>query len=238
MSVLMEFKNVSRYFPGKQALVDINCSIHQGEFIFLSGPSGAGKSTFLKMVALQDRPSEGEVTINGYSLAQLSTEGENAYRRKIGFVHQMPRFIHDFTLEENVALPLRLRGYRHSETQKKVRAILFKVGLLSRAQGYYHELSGGERQRAEIARALVTDPLIILADEPTGNLDRNMSVEVMDLLIDCHHQGTTVLFATHDRFLLESYPYRCFDLNNGHITIHERSVQWNKPKTVSEELYV
>ena len=238
MSILMEFRNVSRYFPGKQALIDINCSIRQGEFIFLSGPSGAGKSTFLKMIALQDRPNEGEVTINHYSLTQLSQTGENAYRRKIGFVHQMPRFIHDYTLEENVALPLRLRGYHQSETQKKVRAILFKVGLLSRAQGFYHELSGGERQRAEIARALVTDPLILLADEPTGNLDRNMSVEVMDLLIKLHHQGTTVIFATHDRFLLESYPYRCFDLDNGHLTIHERATKWNQPITASEDLYV
>lgn len=238
MTVLMEFHEVSRYFPGKQALVDINCAIEQGEFVFLSGPSGAGKSTFLKLIALQDRPTTGAISINGYSLEQLSVKGENAYRRKIGFVHQMPRFIHDYTLEENVALPLRLRGYRQSEVQKKVRTTLYKVGLLDRAKDYYHELSGGERQRAEISRALVTDPLIILADEPTGNLDRGMSIEIMDLLIECHRLGTTIVFATHDRYLLESYPYRCFALNHGHLTIHERTVQWNKSEKLSEELYV
>ena len=217
MTTLIEFNGVSRYFLEKQALVDINCKIKQGEFIFLTGHSGAGKSTFLKLIALQDKACEGAVNINDINLATLSASGANAYRRKIGFIHQSPRFIEDFTIAENVALPLRLRGYSYPEAQRKVRAALFKVGLLNRSQDYFHMLSGGERQRAEIARALVHAPMIILADEPTGNLDRNLSLEIMELMLEFNKIGTTVIIATHDEFLLQSYNFRIFELDKGQL---------------------
>ncbi|NBV29178.1 ATP-binding cassette domain-containing protein [bacterium] len=217
MTTLIEFERVSRYFLEKQALVNIDCKINEGEFIFLTGHSGAGKSTFLKLIALQDKACEGAVKINNINLSDLSTSGANAYRRKIGFIHQSPRFIDDFTIAENVALPLRLRGFSYPEAQRKVRAALFKVGLLNRSQDYFHMLSGGERQRAEIARALVHSPMIILADEPTGNLDRKLSLEIMELLLEFNKIGTTVIIATHDEFLLQTYNYRIFDLIQGKL---------------------
>lgn len=215
MSTLIEFKNASRFFHDKQALVGVNCRVEQGEMVFLTGHSGAGKSTFLKLLALHDHPCEGKVLVNDYSLADLSEEGANMYRRKIGFVQQSPRFIEDFNISENIALPLRLRGYSYPDAQRRVRSVLFKVGLLQRAQDYFHVLSGGERQRAEIARSLVHNPMILLADEPTGNLDRAMSIEIMNLLVDLNKLGTTVIVATHDDFLLRSYAYRVFKLNKG-----------------------
>jgi cell division transport system ATP-binding protein len=217
MTTLIEFKNVSRYFLEKQALIDINCTIDQGEFIFLTGHSGAGKSTFLKLIALQDRACEGIVSINDFNIAELSNAGANAYRRKIGFVHQSPRFIDDFTIAENVALPLRLRGCSYPEAHRRVRSVLFKVGLLNRSQDYFHMLSGGERQRAEIARALVHAPMIILADEPTGNLDRKLSLEIMELMLEFNKIGTTVIIATHDEFLLQHYHFRIFELEQGKL---------------------
>lgn len=218
MSTLIKFQGVSRFFLEKQALIDINCSIEQGEFVFLTGHSGAGKSTFLKLIALQDKACEGAVLINDYDLGGLSEEGTNAYRRKIGFIHQSPRFIDDFSIAENVALPLRLRGYSYPEAQRRVRAALYKVGLLNRSQDYFSMLSGGERQRAEIARALVHAPMVILADEPTGNLDRKLSLEIMELLLEFNKIGTTVVIATHDEFILEQYSYRIFELTKGRLT--------------------
>lgn len=228
MTPLIKFNNVSRYFLEKQALIDIDCAIGQGEFIFLTGHSGAGKSTFLKLIALQDKACEGVVSINDFNIAELSVAGANAYRRKIGFVHQSPRFIDDFTIAENVALPLRLRGFSYPDAQRKVRAALFKVGLLNRSQDYFHMLSGGERQRAEIARALVHAPMIILADEPTGNLDRSLSLEIMELMLEFNRIGTTVIIATHDEFLLQEYNFRIFELAQGKLgyrTLPQRNQQ-------------
>ncbi|MBM4222319.1 MAG: ATP-binding cassette domain-containing protein [Gammaproteobacteria bacterium] len=236
MSVLMRFQNVSRYYPGKQALFDVTCSIDVGELVFLSGPSGSGKSTFLKMVALQDNPSDGSIIMNGHKLSDLSKEGQNIYRRKIGFVHQLPRFIDDYTVAENVGLPLRLRGFSSAEVQLRVQAVLCKVGLIDRAESFFPELSGGERQRAEIARALIIDPLILLADEPTGNLDRNCALEIMALLFELNRQGTTVIIATHDRYLLENNPYRSFELNEGRLTIRDKANRWRKPRVKKEAI--
>jgi cell division transport system ATP-binding protein len=229
MSTLIKFQGVSRFFLEKQALIDINCSIDQGEFVFLTGHSGAGKSTFLKLIALQDKACEGAVSINDYDLGALSEEGANSYRRKIGFIHQSPRFIDDFTIAENVALPLRLRGYSYPEAQRRVRGALYKVGLLNRSQDYFSMLSGGERQRAEIARALVHAPMVILADEPTGNLDRKLSLEIMELLLEFNKIGTTVVIATHDEFILEQYSYRIFELTKGRLT-QRRGITHSKQK--------
>ena len=170
MGALINFENVSRYFSEKQALVDISCTIQKNELVFLTGPSGAGKSTLLKLIALQDNPCEGVITLNGFDLSALSNQGKQMYRRKIGLVNQTPRFVRDFTIAENVALPLRLRGLSYPQAQRRVRAALYKVGLLERADEYFYQLSGGEKQRVSIARALINDPQIILADEPTGSL--------------------------------------------------------------------
>ena len=221
MNTFITFERVSRYYLEKEALVDIYAQIAAGEWVYLTGHSGAGKSTLLKLIALQDQPCEGQITINGVDLAALSIDGANAYRQKIGFVHQSPRFIDDFSLAENVALPSRLRGISYPEAQRRVRAILYKVGLLNRAQDYFYNLSGGERQRAEIARALIHQPMILLADEPTGHLNWELSQEIMQIFQDCHQAGTTVIMATHDQQLLSDYPGRCFNLHEGQLTITE-----------------
>lgn len=219
MDTFITFEKVSRYYHEKEALVDISAKISAGEWIYLTGHSGAGKSTFLKLIALQDQPCEGQISINGINLAALSLQGANSYRQKIGFVHQSPRFIDDFTLAENVALPLRLRGISYPEAQRRVRAILYKVGLLSRAQDYFYNLSGGERQRAEIARSLIHQPIILLADEPTGHLNKELAREIMQIFHDCHQSGTTVIMATHDQQLITDYPARLFNLHEGRLSI-------------------
>jgi cell division transport system ATP-binding protein len=219
MDTFITFDKVSRYYQEKEALVDISAQIEAAEWVYLIGHSGAGKSTLLKLIALQDQPCEGAIKINGINLAALSVQGANAYRQKIGFVHQAPRFIDDFSLAENVALPLRLRGISYPEAQRRVRAILYKVGLLNRAQDYFYNLSGGERQRAEIARALIHQPMILLADEPTGHLNRELSIEIMQIFQDCHQAGTTIIMATHDQGLMQQYPGRCFKLHDGRLTI-------------------
>lgn len=234
MNTFITFDNVSRFYHEKQALVGISADIEAGEWVFLTGHSGAGKSSFLKLIALQDQPCEGQISINGVNLAALSIEGANAYRQKIGFVHQSPRFIDDFSLAENVALPLRLRGISYPEAQRRVRAILYKVGLLNRAADYFYNLSGGERQRAEIARALIHQPMILLADEPTGHLNWELSQEIMQIFQDCHQSGTTVVMATHDPQLIAQYPGRSFNLSEGRLTIVDKVSASKQAYTESE----
>lgn len=218
MSELIRFENVSRFYSEKQALVNVNCSINKDEMLFLTGPSGAGKSTLLKLIALKDQPCEGQIIIGGFDLTSLSSSGRNSYRRKIGVVNQTPRFIKDFTIAENVALPLRLRGFSYPQAQRRVRAALYKVDLLSRADEYFYQLSGGEKQRAEIARAIVHKPAILLADEPTGNLDYALSQDIMNLFYEFNQLGTTVILATHDRFLLSTTKHKILELNKGLIS--------------------
>ena len=217
---LIQFKDVSFFYEQNKALININCRIHAGEAVFLTGHSGAGKSSFLKLLALQAQPCEGEVLINGVDLDTLSDDGKALYRRKIGMVHQYPRFIDDFTIAENVALPLRLRGYSYPEAQKRVRAALYKVGLLDRSLDYFSMLSGGERQRAEIARAIVHRPMILLADEPTGNLDSGLSHEIMDLLMSFQEMGSTLIIVSHDQPLMQRYPIRTLELKKGMLLQH------------------
>lgn len=215
MAELIRFDNVSRFYAEKQALVHVNCSINKGELLYLTGHSGAGKSTFLNLLSLQDQPCEGLIFLNNHNIAQLSDHGKESYRRKIGFVHQTPRFIKDFTIAENVALPLRLRGYSYYQAQKRVKMALYKVGLLARAEEFFYQLSGGEKQRAEIARAIVHGPVLLLADEPTGNLDYDLGHEILDIFYELNEKGTTVIIATHDRGLLSQTKERIFTLKNG-----------------------
>ena len=167
---------------------------------------------------MQEQPCEGQIILGGYDLVNLSQAGRHSYRRKIGFVNQSPRFIKDFTIAENVALPLRLRGYSYPQAQRRVRAALYKVGLLARADEFFYQLSGGEKQRAEIARAIVHKPLIILADEPTGNLDYALGQDIMNLFYEFNNLGTTIIVATHDRFLLSTTQHKIFELNHGLMT--------------------
>lgn len=218
MENLIDFDNVSRFYSGKQALVNVSCSIQKNEIVYLTGPSGAGKSTFLKLIALQEQPCEGIISLNGYDIAGLSQSGRHAYRQKIGFIHQSPRFVRDFTIAENVTLPLRLRGLTYSQAERRVRASLYKVGLLSRANSFFDQLSGGEKQRAEIARAIVHKPILLLADEPTGNLDYHFSQDIMRIFYDFNQLGTTIVISTHDRQVLSRTQKRIFGIESGKLT--------------------
>jgi cell division transport system ATP-binding protein len=203
---MIEAHRVSKlYGRGVYALRDLSLRVDKGEFVFLTGPSGAGKSTLLRLLLRQDVPSEGDLVVGGRSLAALTPGQVQSYRRSLGFVFQ------DFKL-----LP-RVLGVPISQQQRRVFQVLKWVGLQHRMTAYPQELSGGEQQRIAIARALVNDPVIILADEPTGNLDPDLSLEIMNLLREVNARGTTVLVATHDRELIRRVGRRALTLDHGQI---------------------
>mgnify|MGYP001995472181 CR=1 FL=1 len=206
-----------RYPNGVEALNDVNLRLHEGEFVFLSGPSGAGKTTLVKILLGYERPTSGQVLVNGRNLAVLS-EGSIPYlRRNIGVVWQDFKLLNSRTVFDNVAISLEILGLRPKEIQRRVTQILEVVGLESYATARPQMLSGGEQQRVAIARALVNEPAILLADEPTGNLDPDLSVEIMNLLLDLQQRGTTVMVATHDKYLIERYSRRTILLNRGYL---------------------
>ena len=206
-----------RYVNGVEALNDVNLRLHEGEFVFLSGPSGAGKTTLVKILLGYERPTSGQVLVNGRNLAVLS-EGSIPYlRRNIGVVWQDFKLLNRRTVFDNVAISLEILGLRPKEIQRRVTQILEVVGLESYATARPQMLSGGEQQRVAIARALVNEPAILLADEPTGNLDPDLSVEIMNLLLDLQQRGTTVMVATHDKYLIERYSRRTILLNRGFL---------------------
>lgn len=206
-----------RYSNGVEALNDINLRIHEGEFVFLSGPSGAGKSTLVKLLLGYERATGGQVLVNGRNLQVLQESSIPYLRRNIGVVWQDFKLLKNRTVFDNVAIPLEILGLRPREIGRRVSQILEIVGLEHYANTLPQMLSGGEQQRVAIARSLVNEPAILLADEPTGNLDPDLSVEIMNLLLDLQHKGTTVLVATHDRFLLERYSRRTILLNRGFL---------------------
>jgi cell division transport system ATP-binding protein len=205
------------YGRGMYALRDLNLTIGKGEFAFLTGPSGAGKSTLLRLLLLQERPSEGEVIVAGRNLSSLKRDEVQAYRRTVGFVFQDFKLIPTKTVFENVSFVLRVLGQPIEQQRRATYQALKWVGLQHRLNALPEELSGGEQQRVAIARALVNDPHLVLADEPTGNLDPDLSLEIMNLFRDMNARGTTVLVATHDRELIKWVGRRVIQLEHGKV---------------------
>ena len=205
------------YSRGVYALRDLSLTIDKGEFLFLTGPSGAGKSTFLRLLLRQDLPSEGRLSVSGRNLSELTSPQVQSYRRTVGFVFQDFRLIPRFTVFQNVAFVMRVLGVPQTVQQRKTFQVLKWVGLQHRMNAFPEELSGGEQQRVAVARALVNDPQLVLADEPTGNLDPDLSLEIMNLFRETNARGTTVVVATHDRELIRRVGRRAITLDHGQI---------------------
>ncbi len=215
---MIETRHLSKsYSPGSHALQDLTLSVQKGEFVFLTGPSGAGKSTLLRLLLIQERPSEGEILVNGHDLGSLSRRDIQEYRRGVGFVFQDFKLIPTRTVLENVSFVPEVLGMPEAQQRRRAQQVLKWVGLQHRALAYPKDLSGGEQQRIAIARALVNDPYLILADEPTGNLDPDLSLEIMNLLREVNAGGTTVLVATHDRELIRLVGRRAITLDQGRV---------------------
>jgi len=215
---LIESYHLSKlYSRGVYAIRDLTITVKKGEFIFLTGPSGAGKSTFLRLLLRQELPSEGDLRVLGRDLTVLAPAQVQSYRRSIGFVFQDFRLIPRFTVFENIAFVMRVLGLPLATQQRKTFQVLKWVGLQHRMNAHPPELSGGEQQRVAIARALVNDPQLVLADEPTGNLDPDLSLEIMNLFREINARGTTVVVATHDRELIHRVGRRSITLEHGRI---------------------
>lgn len=215
---MIQFTDVYKRYPSRhEALSGLSFQLKEAEMAFLTGHSGAGKSTLLKLIALIERSTHGQVMVNGQNLSRLSKRKIPYYRRQIGLVFQDHNLLHDRTVFDNVALPLVIEGEDHREIGRRVRASLDKVGLLSKERNLPIALSGGEQQRVGIARAVVSRPPILLADEPTGNLDPDLSRDIMQLFEQFNQVGVTVFIATHDLELVKSMPYRQIAIENGRL---------------------
>ncbi len=217
---MISFAHVYKTYPGPvHALRDVNLSIQKGEFLFLTGPSGAGKTTLFRMISAFDKPSSGLISVAGHDLCEITAGEVTYYRRRIGVVFQDFRLLKGRTVFENVALPLEVRSERPQNLSRKVDEMLENVGLSYKRKNYIEQLSGGEQQRVAIARALIHQPGVLIADEPTGNLDPQMSEEIMDLLDRVNAQGTTVFVATHDHELVKRRAKRVVTIQAGQLTV-------------------
>ena len=215
---MIQFIHVTKeYRNGTVGLKDINVKIEDGEFAFLIGASGAGKSTFTKLMIREIAPTSGSILIDGKGIHRLKKREIPIFRRNMGFVFQNYRLLSDRTAFENVAFAMEALGYGRDEVKKRAMYTLGQMGLANRAQHFPAELSGGEQQRVAIARAIVNNPKILVADEPTGNLDFETSREIMDILYEINESGTTVLMATHDRGIVEKSHHRILTLANGRL---------------------
>ncbi|PHS72409.1 MAG: cell division ATP-binding protein FtsE [Cycloclasticus sp.] len=215
---MLQLLNVSkRYHGGADALKNVSFELQNGEMAFLTGHSGAGKSTLLKLIAVLERSTQGQVMLDNQNIGRISQRLVPYARRKIGMIFQDHRLLHDHTVFDNVALPLIIAGFDRHEIKRRVRASLDKVGLLGKEQRYPITLSGGEQQRIGIARAVVNRPPMILADEPTGNLDPELSAEIMGLFEQFNQVGVTVLIASHDISLIQRMGYRTLELSQGEL---------------------
>ncbi len=215
---MIETSHLSKlYKRGVYALRDLSLTIDKGEFIFLTGPSGAGKSTFLRLLLREELPSEGDLKVLGRDLRALRPAQVQAFRRSVGFVFQDFRLIPRLSVFQNVAFVMRVLGLPLATQQRKTFQVLKWVGLQHRMNSFPEELSGGEQQRVAIARALVNDPQLVLADEPTGNLDPDLSLEIMNLFREVNARGTTVVVATHDRELIRRVGRRSITLEAGRL---------------------
>ncbi len=215
---MIQFTNVSKRYPGgHDALSNVSFHMEKGAMAFLTGHSGAGKSTLLKLIALIDRTTRGQLFLDGENVTRISNRRIPYIRRKIGFIFQDHHLLFDRTVFDNVALPLVIAGYPHQEIGKRVRAALDKLGLLNKERVYPITLSGGEAQRVGIARAVVNRPMLLLADEPTGNLDPELSREIMTLFGLFNDVGVSVLVASHDISLIEQLDYPVLQLAHGKL---------------------
>ena len=215
---MIEFKGVYKtYDNGTKALNDVNIKINDGEFVFILGPSGAGKSTFIKLITREEKPNAGEIICNGYSLSKLKRKDVPYFRRTMGIVFQDFRIIPKMTVYDNVAFAMRVIGASNKEIRKRVPNILNIVGLSDKAKNYPNELSGGEKQRVGLARALVNNPEMIIADEPTGNVDPEMSYEIVELFNEINRIGTTVIMVTHEHQLVRRFNHRVIMIEDGAV---------------------
>lgn len=213
---MIQFKQVSKRYPGGfEALKQNNFSLGKGEMAFITGHSGAGKSTMLKLIAGLEPPSSGQIIVNNHTVNHLKGNAMAQHRASLGITFQSPNLLNNQTIFNNVALPLRIRGLAKQAIKKRVHAALDLVGLLDKSHYFPRHLSGGEQQRVGLARAVVHKPDLLLADEPTGNLDPTLSADIMRLFAQLNQAGVTVLIATHDLTLIAGLPYRLVTLNQG-----------------------
>ncbi|ALS97214.1 cell division ATP-binding protein FtsE [Lacimicrobium alkaliphilum] len=230
---MIRFEGVSKTYPGgQQALRQVSFHIAPGEMAFLTGHSGAGKSTLLKLISIMERPTVGKVLINGHDLNQIQRRQVPYIRRDIGMIFQSHQLLMDRSVFDNVALPLIIEGYSHREISKRVGAVLDRVGLSDKSRSLPITLSGGEQQRVGIARAVINKPPLLLADEPTGNLDPKLSMEIIRLFEDFNQAGVAVLIATHDLGLIARMKYRTLTLKKGQMITDGLTEDWHDEPAV------
>lgn len=233
--VVIEFVDVSKqYDNGTEALKHVNLKIDKGEFVFIVGSSGAGKSTFLKLIMKEENQNEGEIIINDRRLSTLKRKEIPYLRRTMGIVFQDFRLIDKMSVFDNVAFAMRVIGSKERDVRKRVPYILGLVGLENKARSYPSELSGGEQQRVGLARALVNNPSMIIADEPTGNIDPELSYEIVELLDQINKCGTTILMVTHEHNLVEKFPRRVIEIKDGNILSDKTSEEYLKQLNKSQ----
>ena len=221
---MIQLRSVTKSYSQIKALSDVSLRLRKGEIAFLTGPSGAGKTTVLRLVHMQTMPTSGEVRVSRFSSARIKRRELPELRRRVGFVFQDFRLLESLTAAENVAFALECTGTPRAKIGDRVQDLLGKVGLVARARSHPHELSGGEQQRVAIARALATQPLILLADEPTGNLDHRASDGVFELFRTINASGTSIIMATHDSQLVRNHPeIRVIELEHGSIVFDSRA---------------
>jgi cell division transport system ATP-binding protein len=220
---MIQMCKIAKIYPnGAPALHDIDLQIPTGDFVYITGSSGAGKSTLLRLLYCADRPTRGQILMGKRNITRLSARKIAFLRRQIGFVFQDFKLLVNRTVLENVALPLHVQGIDAEETRARAFELLQYVGLEYKMQRKPMELSGGEQQRVAIARAMIVRPKLLLADEPTGNLDYSLALEIMEMFSRINKEGTTVLVATHDQELIQQIPYRVIALENGHMVSDSR----------------
>ena len=224
---MIEFSNVTKvYKNGTEALKDVNLKIDKGEFVFVVGPSGAGKSTFIKLLLREETPSKGHIEVNGYDLNKIKRRHIPQFRRSLGVVFQDFRQIPKMTVYDNVAFALRVTNVTNRSIRQRVPYILNLVGLAHKARSYPEQLSGGEQQRVALARALVNNPSLLIADEPTGNVDPEMSLEIVELLNEINKYGTTIVMVTHAHDLVHKFDRRVITINHGNIVADGNGAEW------------
>lgn len=220
---MLEMRHAGKIYPGGSvALEDINVEIKAGEFVFLVGPSGAGKSTFIRLISREIEPTSGQIFVDGVDVMKLKRRDIPYLRRQLGIVFQDFRLLNDRTAYENVAFAMQVIEAPSHKIRQRVNEVLDLVGLKDRGDAYPGEMSGGEQQRIAIARAIVNDPLLVIADEPTGNLDPETSMEIMNIFSQINESGTTIIMATHDKTMVDYMQKRVIALENGRIVRDDR----------------